>query len=69
MFGPYGSGSVIYSSDPDPAINKQKNEEKHTVDCYVTFYDFLSLKDDVNVLSKINKHENVEKNNKFLLAS
>jgi len=39
------------------------------VDCYVTFYDFLSLKDDVNVLSKINKHENVEKNNKFLLAS
>ncbi len=63
MFGPHGSGSVIYSSDPDPSINKQQKFRK----TYGRLlYDFLSLKDDVNVLSKMNKHKNLEEQKNFV---
>jgi hypothetical protein len=36
-------------------INKQKNGKKLDLYGFVTFYDFLSLKDDVNVPSIRNK--------------
>jgi hypothetical protein len=40
--------------DPDPSIIKKKKNSKKNLDsyCFVTFYDFLSLKNDVNVPKK-----------------
>jgi hypothetical protein len=39
--------------DPDPSIIKQKKSKKNLdSNCFVTLYDFLPLKNDVNVASK-----------------
>ncbi len=39
--------------DPDPSIIKQKKIRKNLDSyCFVTFFDFLALKNDVNVPSK-----------------
>jgi len=55
---------VCTTPDPDPSINKQKNEENLDFYCFVTsFYYFLSLTNDVNVPSKSNKHKNLKKKN------
>jgi hypothetical protein len=48
--------------DPDPSINKQKS--KKNLDFYyflLLFFDFSSLKNDVNVSSKSNRLKNFEK--------
>ncbi len=48
--------------DPDPSINKQRIEEKYWFLLFCDFfYDFLSMKTDVNVPSKRNKHKNFVK--------
>jgi hypothetical protein len=48
--------------DPDPFIillSSSKNSKKNLDSyCFVTSFDFLSLKNDVNVPSKNNKQEN-----------
>jgi hypothetical protein len=59
----------MYCSVPDPSINKQNNEENLDFHCFATFYDFLSLQNDVNVPSKRNKQNNLGKKDYFLLAS
>jgi hypothetical protein len=41
--------------DTNPSINKKKMKKN----CFVTFYHFLSLKNDENVPSKRNKHNNL----------
>jgi hypothetical protein len=53
---------LVCGSDPDPSIiiNSKKNLDSY---CFVPFYDFLSLKNDVNVVSKSNKQKNLEKIN------
>jgi hypothetical protein len=38
--------------DPDPSINRQKMKENLDFYCFVTSYDFLSMKNDVNAPSK-----------------
>ncbi len=64
VFGPpkSASGSVIYSTelapDPDPSNNKQTMKKTLDFCCFVTFYDFLSLKNDVDVPLIRNKHKN-----------
>jgi hypothetical protein len=35
--------------DPDPSFHHQAN---HDLYCFITFYDFFSLKNDLNVPSK-----------------
>jgi len=44
---------------PDPSIIMQKKNSKKILDSYnfVTLFDFLSLKNDVNVASKSNKQK------------
>ncbi len=55
--------------DPDPSIIMQ-NSKKNLDSCYfVTLFDFLSLKNDVNVPSKSKKQKKLCKKNRFLLAS
>jgi hypothetical protein len=46
--------------DPDPSISSCKNSKKN-LDSYffATLFDFLSLKNDVNVASKSNKLQKV----------
>jgi hypothetical protein len=53
--------------DPDPPDPSTCKNCKKNLDSYyfVTLFDFLSLKNDVNVLSKSKK----QKKNNFLLAS
>jgi hypothetical protein len=41
--------------DPDPSITNQKSKINLDSYCFVTLFDFLSLKKDVNVSSKSNK--------------
>jgi hypothetical protein len=53
-------------TDPDPSINKQKNEEKPCFLLFCDFFYFLSLKNDVNVHSKRNKHKNLREKKKIL---
>ncbi len=48
---------LVRDTDPDPSITS-KNSKKN-IDSY--WYDFLSLKNDVNVPSKSNKQINLEK--------
>jgi hypothetical protein len=47
--------------DPDPSIIKQKELKTLDFYCFVTFYDFLSVKNCINVSSKSNKQKNVGK--------
>ncbi len=56
IFGPPGSGSTSqrYGSGSDPII-MQKNLDSYY---FVTLFDYLSLKNDVNVPSKSNKQKN-----------
>jgi hypothetical protein len=44
-------------TDPDPSIIKKNCKKNFNSYCFVTFYYFLSLKNDVNVPSKSNKQE------------
>jgi len=71
VFGP--SGSVIYCTDPDPSISKQKIKEN--LDSYRStvlwlLYDFFIFEEwyNINVPSKRNKHKNLEKRKFVLLA-
>jgi hypothetical protein len=48
--------------DPDPSINKQKSKKNLDFYNFQIFLDLLSLKTDVNVPSKNNKHINFDKN-------
>ncbi len=75
VFGPPGSasGSIIYFygfGSVSESFNQQaKNWRKTLISTVLWFlYDFLSLKNDVSVPSKSNKHKNLEKKY-FLLAS
>jgi hypothetical protein len=44
--------------DPDPALDSCKNSKKNLDSYYfVTLFDYLSLKNDVNVCSKSNKQK------------
>ncbi len=48
----------LQDPDPDPSIIMQKNSKKNLDSLYfVTLFDFLSLKNDVNVPSKSNKQK------------
>ncbi len=50
------------AQDPDPSIIVQKQYKKNLDSYYfVTHFDFLSLKNDVNVASKSNKQKNCVK--------
>ncbi len=45
-FGPFGSGSVIYfiiCMDPDPSINKQKNEKNTLISTVLSLCDFFTI--------------------------
>jgi hypothetical protein len=44
--------------DPDPSIIKQNSKKNLGFYCFVSSFDFLSLKNDVNVPSKSNKQNN-----------
>ncbi len=73
-FGPPGSASeavIISTIRIRILFHKQAKKLRKTLISTVLWllYDFLSLKNDVNVPSKRNKHKNLEKKNYFLLAS
>ncbi len=55
--------------DPDPSIIMQKQEENLDSYYFVTPFDFLSLKNDVNVASKSNKQTKFGLKISFLLVS
>jgi hypothetical protein len=59
----------LLCTDSDPSINKQKKVKKPRYCFFVTSFDFLSLKIDVNVTSKSNKQKNFEEKTYFLLAA
>ncbi len=63
---PFAETSV---PDPDPSINKPKDQKILISTLQWFIRDFLSLKNDVNVPSKRNKHLNLVKKKYFLLAS
>ncbi len=49
---------ICTDPNPDPSINKHKNEEQTSIYTVLwLLYDFLSLKNDVNVLSKRSTHK------------
>ncbi len=52
---------LVRDTDPDPFIIKQTSKKNLGSYCFVTFYDFLSLKNDVNVASKSKKKKNFKK--------
>ncbi len=56
-------------TDPDPSIIKQNSKKNIGSYCFVTSFDFLSLKYDVNVPSKSNKQKTWRKKNLILLTS
>jgi hypothetical protein len=55
--------------DQDPSIIMQKYEENLESYHFVTLFDFLSLKNNVNIPSKSNKQKKLCKKISFLLAS
>ncbi len=55
--------------DPDPSIIMQKQQRNLDSYYFVTPFDFLSLKNDVNVASKSNKQKKLGKKINFLLES
>jgi hypothetical protein len=56
------SDPLLRGTDQDPSIIKQKIGRKTLIPTVLwILYDFLSLKNDVNVASKSNKHKNLEK--------
>jgi hypothetical protein len=59
---------VVRGTDPDPSMVKQKEFKKNLIPLFfLTSFDFLSLKNYVNVALKSNKQNNFEKK-KFLVA-
>jgi hypothetical protein len=46
---------LVRGTDPDTLSSSKKNIDSY---CFVTFYEFLSLKNDVNALSKRNNEKN-----------
>ncbi len=73
VFGPPGSGagstSLRYGSGSGSFYHHAKNSKKNLNSFYfVTLFDFLYLKNDVNVPSKSNEQKNCVKIS-FLLAS
>jgi hypothetical protein len=50
---------LVRGMDPDPDPSSSCKNSKKNLDSYyfVTLFDFLSLKNDVNVPSKSNKHK------------
>ncbi len=72
--GPPGSRSVIICTDPDPDLDPSINMEKKVRKILIStiflnfFFDFLSVKTDVNVPSKSIRRKNLEKT-LFLLPS
>jgi hypothetical protein len=61
---------LIVGMDPDPGSIIMQNSKKN-LDFYyfVTLFDFLPLKNDINVPSKSNKQKKLFKKVSFLLAS
>jgi hypothetical protein len=59
--GPLGSGSAISCTDSDPPSTSKKRKINLDFFGLRIYFDFLSLKTDVNVRSKSNKHKVVEK--------
>jgi hypothetical protein len=55
--------------DPGPSIIMQKWKKNLDSYYFVTLFDFLSLKNDVNAPSKINKQKKLKSKIRFLLAS
>jgi hypothetical protein len=51
--------------DPDPSISMQKNKKNLESYYFVTLFDFLSLKNNVNVPSKSNKQKKLCYKNYF----
>jgi hypothetical protein len=57
---------ICMDPPPDPSINKQKVKKKLDLYCSVTsLWLFIFLKNDVNLSSKRNKHNNLRKKNIF----
>jgi hypothetical protein len=75
----YRSGSIIYlfrygpAPNPNPSINKQKWRKNLDFYCLWLLYDFLSLKNDVNVFRTFKKEKHKQKKERrkklILLAS
>jgi hypothetical protein len=58
---------LVRGMDPDPSCkNSKKNLDSYY---FVALFDFLSVKNDVNVASKSNKQKKLCKKISFLLAS
>jgi hypothetical protein len=55
--------------DPDPSIIMQNSKKNLDSWYFVTLFDFLSLKNDVNVPSKSNRQKKLFEKNSFLLIS
>jgi hypothetical protein len=53
--------------DPDPSIIMQNSKKNFDSYYFVTLFDFLSLKNDVNVASKSNKQKKLSQKISFLL--
>jgi hypothetical protein len=55
---------LVRDTEPDPPSSKniKKNIDSY---CFVTFFDFLSLENDVNVPSKSNKQKTLRKKKFF----
>jgi hypothetical protein len=61
---------LVRGMDPDPSFIMQKNSKKNLDSSYfVNLFDFLSLKNDVNVTSKSNKQKFFFSKISFLLTS
>jgi hypothetical protein len=72
VFGPPGSasGSVIFLYRSGSFHLWAQRWRKTLITTFLwLFYDFISLKNDINVPSKRNKNKNLANKNKFLLAS
>ncbi len=60
VFGPTGFGSINQRYGSGSFSSSSKNSKKNLDSyCFVTSFDFLSLKNDVNVPSKCNKQKNI----------
>ncbi len=60
---------LVKGMDPDPSIIMQNSKKNLGSYYFVTLFDFLSLKNVVNVPSKSNKPKKLCKKISFLLAS
>ncbi len=69
FFGLLDPDPLVRGMDPDPSIIMQNNKKNLESHYFATLFDFLSLKNNVNVPSKSNKQKKLCKKISFLLAS